>query len=57
MLIVNRRHLEHVLAEYVTHFNHHRPTVRCIKQHHSAHSHRPRHCPCCASNAATDSMG
>ncbi len=25
MLIVNRRHLEHVLAEYVAHFNHHRP--------------------------------
>ncbi len=25
MLIVNRRHLEHVLIEYVTHFNHHRP--------------------------------
>jgi putative transposase len=25
MLIVNRRHLERVLAEYVTHFNHHRP--------------------------------
>jgi putative transposase len=24
MLIVHRRHLEHVLAEYVTHFNHHR---------------------------------
>jgi putative transposase len=25
MLIVNRRHLERVLAEYVTHFNHYRP--------------------------------
>ena len=25
MLIVNRRHLETVLAEYVTHFNDHRP--------------------------------
>ncbi len=25
MLIVNRRHLEHVLGEYVAHFNHHRP--------------------------------
>ncbi|MCA1708125.1 MAG: transposase, partial [Actinobacteria bacterium] len=25
MLIVNRRHLEHVLDEYVAHFNHHRP--------------------------------
>jgi hypothetical protein len=25
MLIVNRRHLAHVLAEYVAHFNHHRP--------------------------------
>ena len=25
ILILNRRHLERVLAEYVTHFNHHRP--------------------------------
>jgi transposase InsO family protein len=25
MLIVNRRHLTAVLAEYVAHFNHHRP--------------------------------
>jgi len=25
MLIVNRRHLEHVLSEYVDHFNRHRP--------------------------------
>jgi transposase InsO family protein len=25
MLIVNRRHLEHALAEYVAHVNHHRP--------------------------------
>ena len=25
MLILNRRHLEHVLAEYVAHFNQHRP--------------------------------
>jgi putative transposase len=25
MLIVNHRHLEHVLAEYLAHFNHHRP--------------------------------
>jgi putative transposase len=25
ILIVNRRHLEAVLAEYVAHFNHHRP--------------------------------
>jgi putative transposase len=25
MLILNRRHLEHAPAEYVTHFNHHRP--------------------------------
>src|SRR6185312_8165094 len=25
ILIVNRRHLEHVLAEYTTHFNQHRP--------------------------------
>jgi putative transposase len=25
ILIVNRRHLKHVLAEYVAHFNQHRP--------------------------------
>lgn len=25
MLIVNRRHLEHALAEHIDHFNHHRP--------------------------------
>ena len=25
MLIVGRRHLERVLDEYVTHYNHHRP--------------------------------
>jgi transposase InsO family protein len=25
ILIANRRHLEHVLAEYTTHFNQHRP--------------------------------
>jgi putative transposase len=25
ILIVNRRHLERVLAEYLVHFNHHRP--------------------------------
>jgi Integrase core domain len=25
ILIVNHRHLEHVLAEYIAHFNHHRP--------------------------------
>ena len=25
MLIVNRRHLEQVLSEYLVHFNHHRP--------------------------------
>jgi putative transposase len=25
ILILNRRHLEHVLAEYTTHFNQHRP--------------------------------
>ncbi|HXT46197.1 MAG TPA: integrase core domain-containing protein [Pseudonocardiaceae bacterium] len=25
ILILNRRHLETVLAEYMTHFNHHRP--------------------------------
>ncbi|WP_331532178.1 integrase core domain-containing protein [Pseudonocardia sp.] len=32
MLIVNRRHLEQVLAEYVEHFNGHRPH-RALGQH------------------------
>jgi putative transposase len=31
MLIMNRRHLTAVLAEYVAHYNHHRPH-RALKQ-------------------------
>jgi transposase InsO family protein len=38
MLIANR-HLQRVLAEYVTHFNHHRPTAHWIRQHNLDHSH------------------
>ena len=34
ILIVNRRHLDHVLTEYVAHFNQHPPTAHCITQHH-----------------------
>ncbi|MDT5046620.1 MAG: hypothetical protein QOG75_2476, partial [Mycobacterium sp.] len=57
MLIVNRCHLAHVLAEYVAHFNHHRPTAHCIKQHRSGHSPHPSHSPTFASDAATGSVG
>jgi hypothetical protein len=57
MLIVNRRHLETVLAEYVAHFNARpiAPTGHCIKQHHSDHYPRSHHHPTFASNAATGS--
>jgi putative transposase len=34
MLIINRRHLIAVLADYVAHFNHHRRTAHSTKQHH-----------------------
>jgi putative transposase len=57
MLIVNRHHLQTVLAEYVAHFNHHRPTAHCTKQHHSDHSPRPPHHPTFAFDAATGSAG
>jgi hypothetical protein len=53
VLIINRRHLERVLAQYVAHFNHHRPTAPYIRQRHSDHSHRPTY----TSNVATDSVG
>jgi hypothetical protein len=43
MLIVHRRPLEHALADYIAHVNHHRPTAHHTKQHHSGHSHRPGH--------------
>src|SRR6185437_7105297 len=55
ILILNRRHLEHVLAEYTTHSNQHRPH-RAL-QHRSDHSHRPRHCPTFASDVAIGSAG
>jgi putative transposase len=57
MLIVNSRPLEAVLAEYMAHFNHHRPTAHCIKQHHSDRSQRPCHSPARASDVTTDSVG
>jgi hypothetical protein len=56
MLIVNRRHLETVLAEYAAHFNDHRPTEHCIKQHHSDHSPSTHHRPTFASDVATGSV-
>ena len=34
ILILNRRHLEDVLAQYTTHFNQHRPTEPCSTRHH-----------------------
>jgi hypothetical protein len=48
ILILNHRHLEHVLTEYVAHY---------IKQHHSSHSPRQPHRPTCTSDVATDSVG
>ena len=56
ILILNRRHLEAVLAEYVAHFNDHRPTAHCIKQHHLGHSPRPRHPPTRTFDATIDSV-
>ena len=55
MLIVNHRHLETVLAEYVAHFNDHRPHRHCIKQHHLDHSPSTHRRPTFASDAATGS--
>jgi hypothetical protein len=55
MLIVNRRDLQTVLAEYVAHFNNHRPTGHCIKQHHLNHCPRLHHHLTFASDAATGS--
>jgi hypothetical protein len=57
ILIINRRHFEAALAEYVAHFNHHRPTAHYIKQRHSSRSQRPCHSPTCTSDAETDSAG
>lgn len=36
MRIANRHHLERVLAEYVNHFNTHRPHARCVNGHRAA---------------------
>ena len=55
ILILNRRHLEHVLAEYVTHFNQHRPTAHSTRQHRSERSHHPRHRPTYTPNVVTGS--
>jgi putative transposase len=57
ILIVNRRHLEHVLTEYVAHYTSTAPTAHYIKQHHSGHSPRQPHRPTCTSDVATDSVG
>jgi transposase InsO family protein len=53
MLIVNRGHLERVLAEYVAHFNDHRPIVHCTKQHRSGY-HRLRHHPSLVPTSRSD---
>jgi putative transposase len=57
ILILNRRHLEHVLAEYTTHFNQHRPTAPCSMQYRSDHSRRPRPSQTVTSDVATGSAG
>jgi transposase InsO family protein len=45
MLIFNRRHLETVLADYVAHFNDHRPHRTLNQADRSALSHPPRRRP------------
>ena len=57
ILIINRRHLTAVLAEYVAHFNHHPPTAPCTKRHHLGHYHRLRRHPSFASDVAICSTG
>jgi putative transposase len=57
ILILNRRHLEHVLAEYTTHFNQHRPHRALHPQHHLGHCHRRRPSPGFASDATIGSAG
>ncbi len=54
ILILNHRHLEHVLAEYLTHFNHHRPHRALHQAAPLKPPPRPRHSPTFASDAATD---
>jgi nitrate reductase assembly molybdenum cofactor insertion protein NarJ len=56
ILILNRRHLEHVLAEYTTHFNQRRSTAPCGTQHHLGQSHRPRPNPTFASDVTTGAV-
>jgi hypothetical protein len=55
LLILNRRHLERVLREYIEHDNTRTgPTARSSCSHHNRGSHR-RHQPSARSNAATAS--
>ena len=49
ILILNRRHLEHVLAEYTTHFNQHRPHRALQHAAPLRPLHRPRHSSASAS--------
>ncbi len=57
ILILNRRHLEHVLAEYTMHFNQHRPHRALQHAAPPGHSHRPRPSPTFASDVAIGSAG
>jgi hypothetical protein len=57
ILIIHRCHLKHVLADYMAHFNHHRPHVHCIKQRRSGRSHSLRRHPSYASDVTIGSVG
>jgi hypothetical protein len=57
MLIVNCRHLEHALAEYVAHFNHHRPHRTLDQTAPLRPSPHPQHNPTSASGVAIGLVG
>jgi putative transposase len=57
MLIVNRRHLETALGEYVAHFNDHRPHRALNQAAPLRPPPRPPHLPPFASEAATELSG
>jgi transposase InsO family protein len=57
MLIVGRRHLETVLADYVAHYNKHRPHAPSTRRHRWEPSRRPFQPPARESDGSIDSAG